>query len=966
MISSGTDSPAEGTPEHSIVAEVFDVFLCYNWDDDKAWADELHADLTARDVRVFQDDKNIPFGDTLDPALRTALLGSRMLVPLIGPHFHESPSCRHELLTALTAAYRLEEGTTERVMPVTWHVRPSALRPRQLKRPMLLTREKHDVAEQAEFIVAKLAQVKAADDRRFGDAPTYPEPRWYPKALPTNRRFHGRGEVMWELHEALLVKDKPGNRGHPVVSVRGSGGWGKTALCEQYARWFADDHPGGVFLIRLGGSDRRIRSDPRMMISQFHLALGSIARSLGLPAGPDSDATLAAIAGEVADRPPYLWIVDDVPSNADEEQLESLTAPTDNGQTLLSTRGTLANVVSVEVDLEPLDQRACLHLLTNERPVTDQRTAEREAANGIVDDLGRHTLGLTIAAGLTTLPTFSGYPALRADLRQAIPDALELAAHLKHEVPAGYAKPFSATLTRSFDKLTDAGRDVLAVSSVLGPAPIPLDLVDGILMRPSRSPADEGMRRLSAHGLATDLDDGSYLVHALVARAARFRLPTSLREELRNHACELIGDELEAARTQFDRTRSTASHLPHVLPLASTVEWPSGRTQWHVLNESGRSQYELGDTTDAFHSLEIFHEQIEQSPEVDENTRLMALVSLGAAHFGQGNLSEAQRIQQESVRRFEEMLGGEHQHTLQAKENLANTFSERGERNRAREILTDIYRSRCTTQGTTDRATLITLNNLVLAVGRCGAHQLALRMALGAWALWHRAVGPDDPETLTCVENIGNNLQRLEQTADAAATHAYVAARRSEVLGPNHPDTIDARENVATARGSSYWPIYADRLRVQGPDHLDALKTLLRLLRASMSSPSATAASVAARTPVAELADAPVTRPSLDGEHTELLADIVGLAVDLEAREEVHGPGDPRALRAKILLTHALAAANQYEGQIDVALVIVADSRDGLEEAAARAPQTIEPHDLAIAESVHHWILELQGEEPDY
>ncbi len=68
------------------------MFLCYNWDD-KQWADELHTELTRLGVRVFQDDKGIRHGDTLDPALLKALLGSRMLVPLIGNTFHQSATC---------------------------------------------------------------------------------------------------------------------------------------------------------------------------------------------------------------------------------------------------------------------------------------------------------------------------------------------------------------------------------------------------------------------------------------------------------------------------------------------------------------------------------------------------------------------------------------------------------------------------------------------------------------------------------------------------------------------------------------------------------------------------------------------------------------------------------------------------------------------------------------------------------
>ncbi|WP_410667628.1 tetratricopeptide repeat protein [Amycolatopsis sp. cmx-4-68] len=941
---------------------MFDVFLCYNWDDDKDWADALSRELRGLGVDVFKDDEAIRFGDTLAPALKDALLGSRMLVPLMGPRFHESASCGLELLTALNHSYRLGLGRTERVMPVTWRVRPSALRPAQLKSARLLSREQYDVEDQAKIIAAKVARIKEEDGRRLGDTPAVAKPEWYPHALPGNKRFHGRGEVLWELHDAMLVKDKPGNLGHPVVSVTGVGGLGKSALCEQYARRFADDHPGGVFLLRLSGSDHRVNADPRVLLSQFDLGLRAIGERLGLSGGDAGSVT--AIGHELAGRPAYLWIVDDVPPTVDEKLLERLVAPSGNGRTLISTRGRLAKWVSVEVDLPPLDRPAGLRVLTGEQPLSGGDPAARAAAAEIVEDLDAHPLGLTIAAGLTTLPSFSGYPALRDELRRPTQDSLELAAHLAGELPAGFAKPFSSTLTRSFDQLTDAGRDLLAVSSVLGPAPIPLELAGGVLARLGGGRAGQGLRLMSAHGLAGDLENGSYLVHALVARAARFRFPAGHLARLREDACDLIGDALEDNRGRFDRVRSTEAYLPHVLPLATSSERPSGQAQWHMLNEAGRTRYELGDTGGALHALEILHEQCERSPDVDERTRLVVLVSLGATHFGQGNLSEALRIQQEAVRRLTELTGPDHDDTLQAKENLANTISALGEHAEARQMLTEVYRARRAKGELTDRATLITLNNLVIKIGRCGARRLALRLALGAGTLWHRAVGPDAPETLECVENIANNLLQLGRIDEAADTYAYLADRRRAVLGPHHPDTIDAEENLATARRSSYWPIYADRLRVQGPLHPDTLNTLDRLLRAGVDGGSPTQVSevVSSDEPVA----VPVETARLDGEHAEQLADLVELAVAFEDQEATHGPEHPRALRAKVLLTHALAAADQYDGQIEDALVVAEDSRDGLEEAAARTPGAVEPHDLVIAEAIHHWILSLTGEEASY
>ncbi|MEV6443023.1 toll/interleukin-1 receptor domain-containing protein [Amycolatopsis sp. NPDC051716] len=942
---------------------MFDVFLCYSWSDDKSWTDDLHAELNALGIAVFQDDKDIPFGDTLAPALQAALGGSRMLVPLIGPAFHESPSCRQELLYALTASYRLDPKTIERVMPVTWRVPPSKLRPRQLKHPKLLSREAYDVAAQARIIADKLERLRASDGRRFGDAPPLPRPRWYPDELPTNRRFHGRGEVMWDLHEALLARDKPRNLGHAVVSVTGGGGQGKSALCEQYARWFAADHPGGVFVIRLGGSDRRRRPDPRAVLSRYSLQLGQLAKSLNLPVEDDLGAARAAIARSLDERPPYLWIVDDVPSDIDESYLHKLYAPTVNGKTLINTRGSLAGLVSAEIALEPLERNACLGVLTNDHAVSEAKSPEREAALGIVNDLGQNPLGLTVAAGLTTLPDFEGYPKLRAELQQDAPDALELAEHLAGELPVGAAKGFGAVMVRSFAQLTDPGREVLAASSVLGAAPIPAGLTARMIERMGTTSAEAGLERLVARGLAEDLGNGSYTVHALVSRAARFRFPAGYRRKLRDHACDLLGRQFEAGREDFGLVRSAASCLPHVLALA-TEEWPTGPAEWHLLGEAGRAQFELGDNVGALESLETLNERAGRSAEFDEETRVRVLANIAGAQYGTAEFSAALRGQREVIERLNALPDVDESYRLQTEENLSNTLSALGEFEQARELITSVYRRRRDSAGLTRKATLIALNNLVIAVGRCGRPALALRLGIGAWSLWHRGAGPDEPETLDSVENIANNLLRLGHVAEAAATNSYLVSRRAVVLGPEHPSTIDSQENLATATGASYWPVYAARLRAQGPSHPDTIATLEHLLRSSL--PSGAVADPVDHVVSGLPADVRLENVRLDGEHAESLSELISSAVQFEEGESGYGPEHPRALRAKLLLVHALAAADQFDGQVESALPIITDSRDGLEEAYARDRSSVQPDELVIARELHHWILRLLAQEPAY
>lgn len=157
----------------------------------------------------------------------------------------------------------------------------------------------------------------------------------------------------------------------------------------------------------------------------------------------------------------------------------------------------------------------------------------------------------------------------------------------------------------------------------------------------------------------------------------------------------------------------------------------------------------------------------------------------------------------------------------------------------------------------------------------------------------------------------------------------------------------------------------AQRLQVQGPDHPEAIRALTIILRTGLSADESSQDGefLASPVPVDELPqDVDPDSIRLEGDHAERLAEALSLAVELQEREtQAFGPDHPRALMSTVLLAHALAAADQMDGQLEAARVLVEDARDGLleiEEANAT--------DRAIAETVHHWVLDQLGEDPTY
>ena len=95
-----------------------------------------------------------------------------------------------------------------------------------------------------------------------------------------------------------------------------------------------------------------------------------------------------------------------------------------------------------------------------------------------------------------------------------------------------------------------------------------------------------------------------------------------------------------------------------------------------------------------------------------------------------------------------------------------------------------------------------------------------------------RVWGPDHPDTLTARNNLGEAYRAAGRLDEATSLHEQTLPARERVLGPDHPDTLQSRNNLAVAyhlagRLDEAIPLHeqvqAARERVLGPDHPDTL-----------------------------------------------------------------------------------------------------------------------------------------------
>ncbi|MFE5793948.1 tetratricopeptide repeat protein [Streptomyces sp. NPDC056503] len=97
-----------------------------------------------------------------------------------------------------------------------------------------------------------------------------------------------------------------------------------------------------------------------------------------------------------------------------------------------------------------------------------------------------------------------------------------------------------------------------------------------------------------------------------------------------------------------------------------------------------------------------------------------------------------------------------------------------------------------------------------------------------------RILGPDHPDTLTARHNLATWRGEAGDPAGAADTYTELLTDRLRILGPDHPATLTTRNNLAHWRGEAgdpagaadaYAELLTDCLRVLGPDHPHTLLT---------------------------------------------------------------------------------------------------------------------------------------------
>ena len=202
-----------------------------------------------------------------------------------------------------------------------------------------------------------------------------------------------------------------------------------------------------------------------------------------------------------------------------------------------------------------------------------------------------------------------------------------------------------------------------------------------------------------------------------------------------------------------------------------------------------------------------------------------------------------------------------------------------------------------------------------------------------------RVLGPDHPDTLTARSNLANAYRAAGRLDEAISLHEQALAARERVLGPDHPSTLASRDNLAIAyqaasRLDEAIPLHEQALasyeRVLGPDHPDTQASRNNLANAYRAAGRLDEAISLYEQALAgrERVLGPDHPDTLRSRNNLALAYRAAGRLDeaislheqaLAARERVLGPDHPDTLQSR----NNLALAYQEAGRLDEAIPLL-------------------------------------------
>ncbi|XP_071686581.1 disease resistance protein Roq1-like isoform X2 [Rutidosis leptorrhynchoides] len=222
---------------HSAPSSFYHVFLSFRGGDTrKNFVDHLYSALAIdRPIIVYKDDKNLPRGETIRPALFQAIEQSKIAVVVFSKNYADSSWCLDELSHIMKC--RDKNGLI--VMPIFYDVEPSDVRKRKRDFGEAFAKQEANNVNKADSWRKALfdaSNIAGWEPKHFADGHESELIKGIVDTVLKNMSFSGSQDVdeglvgMRDRVDELISKLKLDSSGVRMVGIWGVGGGGKTTL----------------------------------------------------------------------------------------------------------------------------------------------------------------------------------------------------------------------------------------------------------------------------------------------------------------------------------------------------------------------------------------------------------------------------------------------------------------------------------------------------------------------------------------------------------------------------------------------------------------------------------------------------------------------------------------------------------------------------------------------------------------
>jgi CO dehydrogenase nickel-insertion accessory protein CooC1 len=205
----------------------------------------------------------------------------------------------------------------------------------------------------------------------------------------------------------------------------------------------------------------------------------------------------------------------------------------------------------------------------------------------------------------------------------------------------------------------------------------------------------------------------------------------------------------------------------------------------------------LGEFRQALGSDQETYERFKDQFGEDHPRTLAAANNLAVSLRLVGDCFAARRLDRETLTRREEVLGPDHPYTLCSAANLARDMREAGDFRESVDLLSRTYERYRTVLGDDLLDTLRTAKSLAVSLRKAGDQRRAMELTQEThdrYQLHYR----ESPDALACQLNLACDYSALNDKPQARVLVSEVRTAYQSSLGPDHPYTLVAANNLVT------------------------------------------------------------------------------------------------------------------------------------------------------------------------